>query len=120
MLKKVLSVFWLLLILTAMLGFGAFGGRDAVADAVEAETGSAENDVMGIGVTHSLLRVRKGPSLTAEIVTVLRAGQEVTVYAEENGFYRITAEVEGEAEGSVETVKGYVRMQNIFLKKDEK
>lgn len=111
--KKILSAFTLILMLVAMLGFGACGGRDA-------ETGSAEKDVIGIGVTDSFLRVRRRPSLTAEIVAVLRPGQEVSVFAEENGFYRITAEAEGEAEESGETVSGYVKMTLIFLKKDEK
>lgn len=116
LLKKALSVLALLLMFAIMLVFGVCSGKHVV----DTVTGPAEKDVIGIGATDFFLRVRKCPSLNAEIVAVLRPGQEVTVLAEENGFYRITAEVEGEAEGAVETVKGYARMQNIFLKKDAK
>ena len=115
--KKVLSVFSLLLMLTAMLGLSICGEGDAVADVADAETGPAEKDVMGIGVTLSILKVRKGPSVTAELVAALNSGQEVTVFEEENGYYRIAIEIEGEAEGSVETLEGYVKMEGIILKK---
>ena len=117
MLKKILSAFALLLMVVAMLGFGTCSEGDAVANVVDAETGSAEEDIMGIGVTCAILKVRKAPSLTAEIVAVLKSGQEVTVFAEENGYYRITVEIDGEAG---ETVNGYAKMDWIILKKDEK
>lgn len=108
LLKRVLSVLACLVTLVIMLGFGVRSGRDTV----------PANDV-GV-VTADFLRVRQAPSTQAYIVAVLRRGQEVTILAEEDGFYRITAEAEGQ-EGEVGgTVKGYVAAKFIILKKDEK
>lgn len=117
MLKKVLSALACFAMLAVMLGFGASGGRGTV-------------DAIGIGVIANFadfVRVRKAPSSTAENIAVLKSGLEVTVLAEENGFYQIIAEIEGEGKESGETVKGYVRTDLICIKsffkkgqKDEK
>lgn len=99
--KRFFAVMVCFAMLAVMLGIGASGGRDTV-----------EADAIGIGVLRSdYVRVRKGPSTSAEIAAVLRGGQEVTVLAEENGFYQIIAEIEGE-----ETVEGYVKESLIDMK----
>lgn len=99
--KRVFTVMVCFAMLAVMLGIGASGGRDTV-----------DADAIGIGVLRgNYVRVRKGPSTSAEIAAVLRGGQEVTVLAEENGFYQIIAEIEGE-----ETVEGYVKESLIDMK----
>lgn len=105
MLKRILSAAACLVMAAAMLGFGASGERDTA-------------PAIGIGVVTDwvhFVRVRQGPSTTTEIVAVLRGGQEVTVLAEEDGFYQIIAEIEGEGNESDEIVEGYIRMDFILL-----
>lgn len=99
--KRVFTVMVCFAMLAVMLGIGASGGRKA-------------DYAIGIGrgeVMNEFVRVRKAPSTSAEIAAVLRGGQEVTVLAEENGFYQIIAEIEGE-----ETVEGYVKESLIDMK----
>lgn len=92
--------------LAVMLGLGAPGGRNTV-------------DAIGVGVIiNEVVRVRRAPSRTAEIVATLRGGVEVTVLAEENDFYQIIIVIEGEgnapgAPGVI--VEGYVRADLILL-----
>lgn len=105
--KRVLSALACFAVLAVMLVFGTSGGRESA-------------DAIGIGVITNFadyVRVRKAPSNTAENIAVLRSGLEVTVLAEENGFYQITAEIEGEGKEAGETVKGYVRTDLICIKK---
>lgn len=108
MLKRILSAAACMIMVAAMLTLG-------VGASEERDTGSA----IGIGVVTDLahfVRVRQGPSTTTEIVAVLRGGQEVTILAEEDGFYQIVAEIEGEGEDSDEIVEGYIRMDFILRK----
>lgn len=106
MLKRTLSLLVCLFMLAVMLGVGACssGGREDV-------------DIRGV-VGDDFLRVRKYPSLSAEMVAVLKKGQEVTILAEENGFYQIIVQIENKAEDSDETVEGYVKMECIFITQD--
>ncbi len=99
--KRILSVVSLLLILAVMLGIGVSDSRD-----------TADEDAIGIGVIRGdIVRVRKAPSTSAEMVAVLRGALKVTVLAEENGYYRIIAEIEGE-----EPVEGYMREELVDIK----
>lgn len=101
LLKKVLSVLVCFVMLAVMLGVGASGGRD-----------TADADAIGIGVIMGeVVRVRKAPSTSAEMVATLKGGQEVTVLAEENGFYQIILKIEGG-----ETVEGYMKESLISMK----
>lgn len=86
----------LLLILAVMLGIGASAGRDTVF-------------AIGKGVVRDeYARVRKGPSVTAEIAAVLKGGQEVFILAEENDFYQIVVQTPGEA------LQGYMKAGCIY------
>lgn len=102
--KRILSVLSCLAVLVVLLGLGAFH-RQGIVDAV------------GTGVImNEFVRVRRAPDPNAEIAAVLRGGQEVTILADENNFYQITAEIKENGKESGEIVEGYVRKDLILLK----
>ena len=103
--RRILSVLVCLAALAVMLGLGTAGRRNTA-------------DAIGIGVIMGeAVRVRQAPSRTADIVAVLRGGLEVTVLAEENDFYQIIAEIEGEEREPDVIVEGYVKAELISLEK---
>lgn len=76
--------------------------------------GSDDKTVIGEGTIISIVRVRKAPSIDAEIVDVLEEGQKVSILAEQDDFYQISAQVEGEIQDADETIEGYVRKKFIL------
>lgn len=134
MLKRIMSAAACLVMVAVMLALGDGEARDpgfaiGVGVAEKRKTrftigiGVAEKRntrcVIGVGVVTNLadyVRVRQGPSTATEIVAVLRSGQEVTILAEEDGFYQIAARIRDEGAESIEIVKGYIRMDFIVWK----
>ncbi|MCM1326395.1 MAG: SH3 domain-containing protein [Bacteroidales bacterium] len=76
--------------------------------------GVEDKPVIGEGTVISIVRVRKAPSVDAEIVDVLEEGQKVNILAEEDDFYQISAQAEGKTQDTGETIEGYVRKKFIL------
>ena len=77
--------------------------------------GSDDKTAIGEGVVMHLVRVRREPSVDAEIVTVLKEGQKVSILEEYDDFYQIFIQAEDETQDTNEAIEGYVRKQFITL-----
>lgn len=77
--------------------------------------GSDDKAAIGKGVAMHIVRVRREPSVYAEIVTVLKEGQEVSILEEDDDFYQIFIQAKDETQDTNEAIEGYVRKASIML-----
>lgn len=63
-------------------------------------------------VNEDALRLREGPSTDAKVVALLQKEQEVSIVAEQNGFYQVSLQAAEEDE----ILDGYVKKEYIDAK----
>lgn len=100
------------LVLAIMLNMCACGMQGGVILGDNAAKNELTDETMGF-VNAYALKVRKEPSVDAEVVALLKEEQEVHILAERDDFYQVSIRIQSETGESDEILEGYVKKEYI-------